>query len=99
MSLVKAHSGQPKYKEDLSFKMSSLLLSAGFQLRGRGRADCIHCEGHSRGTVAFNDEVAFCHRCKWAANTRTLARQLGLLRTDPESLRKFGSEQDERSRQ
>jgi hypothetical protein len=29
-------------------------------------------------TVAFTAEVAFCHRCKWTANVRTLSRDLGL---------------------
>jgi hypothetical protein len=58
-----------------------LLQQAGFHIRGR-RADCRYCqsEGHGRGraTVAFNDEVAFCHRCKWKANVRILSRSLGV---------------------
>ncbi len=57
--------------------LADLLERAGFHVRGR-RADCIHCEGHARATVSFNDEVAFCHRCKWTANVRTLSRELGL---------------------
>ena len=57
--------------------LSELLERTGFRIRGR-RADCIHCEGHSRLTVAFTDEVAFCHRCKWTGNLRTLSRELGL---------------------
>lgn len=57
--------------------LSDLIERAGFHVRGR-RADCIHCEGQSRLTVAFNDEVAFCHRCKWTGNIRTLTRELGL---------------------
>jgi hypothetical protein len=60
---------------------TDLLERAGFYIRGK-RADCPQCEseGHGRGrsTVAFTDEVAFCHRCKWTANVRTLARTLGL---------------------
>jgi len=28
--------------------------------------------------VAFTNEVAFCHRCKWTGNIRTLTRELGL---------------------
>lgn len=64
-------------------RMRDLLEWAGFRVRGLARADCIHCEGHSRGTVAFTSEVAYCHRCKWTANTLTLARELGLLRGDP----------------
>ena len=55
----------------------ALLIGAGFRIRGR-RADCVHCDGHSRLTVSFNDEVAFCHRCKWTGNARTLTRDLGL---------------------
>lgn len=44
--------------------MRELLEQAGFRVRGK-RADCVHCQGTSRFTVAFNDSVAFCHRCKW----------------------------------
>jgi len=57
--------------------LSQLLKLAGFRVRGR-RADCSRCDGHSRLTVAFNDEVAFCHRCKWTGNLRTVSRELGL---------------------
>ena len=59
-------------------EMRSLLEQAGFRIRGNSRADCIHCSGSSRGTVAFTPEVAFCHRCHWSANTIVLARSLGL---------------------
>src|SRR5713226_4928367 len=38
--------------------MGALLVCAGFRLRGRNRADCAYCEGHSRGTVSYTDEVA-----------------------------------------
>jgi hypothetical protein len=62
--------------------MPWLLERAGLRIRGK-RADCIHCEGHSRGTVAFTAEVAFCHRCHWTANTLALARELGLLSRNP----------------
>lgn len=62
-----------------SFSMRELLERAGFVMRGATRADCIHCQGHSRATVAFTAEVAFCHRCKWRANVVTLAREEGLL--------------------
>jgi hypothetical protein len=61
------------------FEMRDLLERAGLQIRTATRADCVHCEGHSRSTVSFTDEVAFCHRCKWTANILTLARELGLL--------------------
>lgn len=57
--------------------LSELLERAGFRVRGR-RADCIHCNGHSRLTLAFNENVYFCHRCKRAGNARTLARELGM---------------------
>jgi hypothetical protein len=60
------------------FDMRDLLDRAGFRIRGATRADCIHCEGHSRGTVAFTFEVAYCHRCHWTANVRTLSRDLGV---------------------
>jgi hypothetical protein len=67
------------------FEMRLLLAAAGFRVRGATRADCIHCEGHSQGTVAFTSEVAFCHRCKWRANVVTLAREAGLLHSDSHS--------------
>ena len=68
------------------FSMSGLLRDAGFVLRGASRADCAHCHGHSRGTVVFSSEVAFCHRCKWRANIVMLAREAGLLHSDPQSM-------------
>jgi hypothetical protein len=64
------------------FDMPCLLERAGFRVSGT-RADCIHCKGRSRGTVSFTTEVAFCHRCKWRANTVALAKELGLFRSDP----------------
>ncbi len=70
-------------------KMQWLLETAGFRVRGATRADCIHCAGHSKGTIAFTGEVAFCHRCKWRANTITLARELGLLHGNPEVVSSF----------
>jgi hypothetical protein len=57
--------------------ISELLEQAGFPIRGR-RADCIYCEGHSRLTVAFTDEVAYCHRCHWTGNISSLSRELGI---------------------
>jgi len=57
--------------------LPELLERAGFRIRGR-RADCVHCEGHSRMTVSFTDEVAYCHRCAWTGNARTLSRELAL---------------------
>jgi hypothetical protein len=59
--------------------MRQLLEQAGFVMLGATRANCIHCQGHSRGTVAFTSEVAFCHRCKWTANIVTLAKDAGVL--------------------
>ena len=56
--------------------MRELLEQAGFRVRGN-RANCVHCEGTSRFTVAFTDSVAFCHRCKWTANARSLGANLG----------------------
>lgn len=61
----------------MSRPLQELLDRAGFRIRGR-RADCPHCEGQSRLTVSFTDEVAFCHRCKWTRNLRTLSRELGV---------------------
>jgi hypothetical protein len=57
--------------------MPSLLERNGFRVHGR-RANCIYCEGNSRLTVSFNDEVAYCHRCHWTANVRTLSRKMGI---------------------
>ena len=65
--------------------MAALLVRAGFRLRSATRADCARCTGRSQGTVAFTGEVAFCHRCKWRASTVTLAGELGLLGSDPET--------------
>jgi hypothetical protein len=56
--------------------LHSLLDAAGYRIRGR-RADCRHCDGHSRLTVSFNDECFYCHRCGRGGNARTLARDLG----------------------
>jgi hypothetical protein len=68
-------------RQDPPRTFADLLERAGFHIRGR-RADCPHCQaegrghGHGRGTVSFTDEVAFCHRCKWTRNIRTLSREL-----------------------
>jgi hypothetical protein len=81
----------------VEFNLRSLLERAGFRLRGWTRADCAHCEGHSRGTVSFTNEVAFCHRCKWRANTFTLARDLGVLRGDNQVVSAFREEAQRRA--
>lgn len=80
------------------FEMRFLLEAAGFRVRGATRADCAHCEGHSRGTVAFTVEVAFCHRCQWRANALTLARELGLLSANPEMASQCREEARRRAR-
>jgi hypothetical protein len=59
--------------------IQSLLERAGFHVRGATRADCAHCQGTTRGTVSFNNAVAFCHRCKWTANIRQLSHGLGIV--------------------
>lgn len=64
-----------------TLSMGDLLVRAGFRLRGKSRADCIHCSGSSVGTVSFTAEVAHCFRCGWKSNTVTLARELGLAGT------------------
>jgi hypothetical protein len=58
--------------------MRELLCRAGFRVRSGTRADCAHCKGSSRGTVAYTDQVAYCHRCQWRANRVLLERELGL---------------------
>ncbi|MGH9859090.1 MAG: hypothetical protein ACRD5F_03590, partial [Candidatus Acidiferrales bacterium] len=50
----------------------------GNRIRSATRADCTRCPGSSNGTVAYTDEVAYCHRCQWRANRTTLERELGL---------------------
>ena len=72
--------------------MAKLLESADFVVRSRCRADCAYCTGRSRGTVALNDRVVFCHRCRWAASRIGLARQPGLVSVDPETQRKLRQE-------
>ena len=57
-------------------KIENLLTQAGFRVCGR-RADCARCKGNAKLTVSFNDQVAHCHRCKWSANLRQLAKGLG----------------------
>jgi hypothetical protein len=78
-------------------EMPRLLERAGARIRGK-RADCLKCTGHSRLTVSFTDEVAYCHRCGWKANVVLLARELGLL-NDPEARAQLRREQAERERQ
>jgi hypothetical protein len=69
--------------------MRELLLRGGFDIRSTSRADCAYCTGRSRGTVAYTDALAFCHRCHWKTHRVELARLLGLLRTDFEAHRKL----------
>jgi hypothetical protein len=82
----------------LNLSMRAVLEQAGFRIRGATRADCIHCEGHSRGTVSFTDKVAYCHRCKWRANTLSLVRELGLPRRDPKGISELQQEAQQRAR-
>lgn len=89
--------GRPSMTE-LRFSMRAVLEQAGFRLRSATRADCVHCEGHSRGTVSFTDEVAFCHRCKWRANTLILAREFDLLHDNPQATSAFREEARRRAR-
>ncbi len=56
---------------------SSLLERAGFTIRGN-RAGCPYCTGRSRLTVSVGEDVAYCYRCKWTRNLRTLSRELAL---------------------
>jgi hypothetical protein len=67
--------------------LRSLLTEAGYRLHGN-RAECRSCKGSGTWTVSFNNEVAFCHRCKWTANSFMLARGLGktIERESPEKL-------------
>jgi hypothetical protein len=78
--------------------MPELLDRAGFKIRGPKRATCVHCSGRDRTTVAYTDEVAYCHRCGWRANKITLARGLGLLSNDPATRARLHRERVERER-
>lgn len=75
MSTASAYIGSPESLPPPGPDFRALLEQAGFHIRGR-RADCLYCEGSSRLTVSFNDEVAYCHRCHWTRNVRTLAHDL-----------------------
>jgi hypothetical protein len=57
--------------------MVDLLALSGRVPRSASRADCT-CSGHSRATISFNREVAFCFRCGWRTNSLQLARALGI---------------------
>lgn len=63
--------------------MRELLVRAGFRIRSGSRADCARCAGRSGRTVSYTAEVAYCHRCQWSGNLLTLAKELGLLKSDP----------------
>lgn len=64
---------------EVLYSLEELLTRAGVHLVGRNRADCPRCGG--KRTVAYRDEVFFCHHagCDFKGNVRTLARSLGLL--------------------
>ena len=78
--------------------LADLLDRAGFRVRGNKRADCPSCPEHSRATVAFTGEVYFCHRCKRTGNRESLARELGLLAIDNESVARRRREAREAAR-
>src|SRR5260370_5211710 len=78
--------------------LAELLAQAGFRVRTARRADCPSCTGRSRMTVAFIGEVYFCHRCKRTGSRESLARELGLLATDQESVIRRRIEARERAR-
>jgi len=66
--------------------MRALLQESGHRVHGN-RADCRNCKGGSRSTVSFTNEVAYCHRCAWTANTVMLSKGLGKT-VEPESVEK-----------
>jgi hypothetical protein len=65
--------------------LPDLLERAGFRVRSATRADCV-CPGGSRMTIAFRGDLYFCHRCHRKGSRESLARAMGLLATDRESL-------------
>src|SRR5215470_18208936 len=66
--------------------LPDLLDRAGFTIRSATRADCRSCTGSSTGTVAFRGDVYYCHRCRRGGNRASLARELGLIGSNPESM-------------
>ena len=80
------------------FDMRSMLVQAGFAIRGATRANCIHCGGSSRATVSYTTDVAYCHRCKWTANIAKLARELRLLDQDSKAAADFREQAQRRAR-
>ena len=62
-----------------SVNVRAILTAAGYSVRGRNRANCPNCSGHSRLTVSFtNDGRFFCHRCGKGGHVRSLARNQGI---------------------
>lgn len=55
-----------------SVPMGAGLEHVGSRVRGRSRADCPLCSGHSRGTVAYTERLAKCHRCGWGGDIFSL---------------------------
>ena len=82
----------------VAFDIRSLLERAGFTIRSATRADCARCSGRSRGTVSFTPEVAHCFRCGWKENNLTLARELGLLGSNPQARAAFRESAKRRAR-
>ena len=74
------------------------LKMTGFRIRSATRADCVRCTGRSGGTVSYNKEVAHCFRCDWGANWLTLARDLGVLLSDPPTLLQLREEARRRAK-
>lgn len=58
----------------------TLLENAGFSRIRNRRADCPLCSGHSKLTVAINEDkgLAYCHRCHHHWTARSLAREQGV---------------------
>jgi hypothetical protein len=69
--------------------MRELLEQAGFRVRGN-RANCVHCEGTSRLTVAFNDSVAYGINEK-SVSARKLSQLFRFLRGLPKRRRSLGT--------
>lgn len=77
--------------------LSDLLARVGFRVCSATRADCV-CPGRSRMTIAFHDDVAYCHRCHRSWRRQSLLRELGLLATDPKSADRRRAEARETAR-
>jgi hypothetical protein len=61
-----------------SVNVHALLRAVGYRNFRGSRADCPHCQGSARLTVAIKRHLFFCHRCHRGGSIRSLARASGI---------------------